>query len=497
MTGDWRADMFDGIPTSPGPGALAGGRHRVTPTIPPSPSLMSTPNSQSAGWSPDSWKTRPIEQQIVYPDRGLLAAVLSQLARLPPLVTSWEVETLKRQLAEAGRGERFLLQGGDCCESFENCRSDLIASKLKILLKMSLVLTYGSRCPVIRVGRFAGQYAKPRSAATETRQGVSLPSFRGNLINHRQFTAEARVPDAQLLLRGYERAALTLNFVRGLIDGGFADLRHPQRWDLGFVVHSPQSAEYRKMIRAVNESVAFLEAMAGRRIGELDRVEFFTSHEGLHLDYEQAQTRQVPRRTGWYNLSTHMPWIGDRTRDPGGAHVEFFRGIANPIGLKVGPSCGPGQLLDLVRILNPEEEPGRLTVIHRFGNRKIGQHLPPLVEAVRRAGKTVVWCCDPMHGNTANTGCGLKTRDFGEVLGELTQAFEIHYRMGSRLGGVHFELTGENVTECTGGARGLTEADLGRAYHSDVDPRLNYEQALEMALLIATQMGRRNGQAEP
>ncbi|NLS95097.1 MAG: 3-deoxy-7-phosphoheptulonate synthase class II [Planctomycetaceae bacterium] len=445
-------------------------------------------------WSPISWKEKPIRQSVAYPDQQALAATLHALSQLPPLVTSWEVENLKRELAEAARGERFLLQGGDCCESFASCRSDLIANKLKILLKMGVVLTYGSHRRVIRVGRFAGQYAKPRSADTETRDGVTLPSFRGNLINCREFTPEARTAHPVFLLRGYERAAMTLNFIRGLIDGGFADMRHPELWDLDFVNHAVESRGYREMMRALGESVTFMETMIGRRIGEFDRVEFFTSHEGLHLDYEQAQTRQVPRRTGWYDLTTHFPWIGDRTRDPGGAHVEFFRGIANPVGVKVGPSCTPEELVDLCGILNPENEPGRLTVIHRFGAGRLEDRLPPLLDAVLRAGAEVLWCCDPMHGNTISTASGVKTRDFDEILGELTQAFAVHQRMGTRLGGVHFELTGENVTECIGGARGLTEADLSRAYESDVDPRLNYEQALEMALLIARQMSLRNGQ---
>lgn len=446
-----------------------------------------------ATWTPDSWKRKPIRQNVEYPDPEALESALRQLSELPPLVTSWEVENLKSQLAEAGRGERFLLQGGDCCESFQNCRSDLIANKLKILLKMSLVLTYASRRRVIRVGRFAGQYAKPRSANWETQDGVQLHSFRGNLINCREFTQEARTPNPLYLLRGYERAALTLNFIRGLIDGGFADMRHPEFWNVDFVNHSAQSVEFRQLMGAVSESVTFLETMAGRPLGEFDRVEFFTSHEGLHLDYEQAQTRRVPRRSGWYNLTTHMPWIGDRTRDLDGAHVEYFRGISNPIGVKVGPRCTPEELVELTQVLNPDNELGRLTVIHRFGAGLVEQYLPPLVEAVQRAGSQVVWCCDPMHGNTVSTPSGVKTRDFNKILEELTHAFEVHYRMGTSLGGVHFELTGENVTECVGGARGLNEADLSRAYHSDVDPRLNYEQALEMALQIAHQMRLRNG----
>ncbi len=441
-------------------------------------------------WSPDSWQTKPLSQGVEYSDPELLRRVLADLAKLPPLVTSWEVESLKSQLAEAQRGERFLLQGGDCCERFDDCRSDPIAGKLKILLKMSLILISGWNRRVIRVGRFAGQFMKPRSSATETRDGLTLPSYRGDLIHRHAFTAEARQPDPRRLLRGYERAALTLNFIRGLIDGGFADLRHPELWDLDFVQHAAYSQEYRAIVDSVGSAIRFMETIAGASLGELRRVEFFTSHEGLHLGYEQAQTRQVPRRTGWYNLTTHFPWIGDRTRMLDGAHVEYFRGIANPIGLKVGPQITPEELCDLIEVLNPDDEPGRLTVIHRFGAERIEECLPPLVEAVRRCGKTVLWCCDPMHGNTVLTRSGRKTRDFDDILRELDHAFEIHRRLGSQLGGVHFELTGENVTECIGGARGLTEADLDRAYHSEVDPRLNYEQALEMALLIARRTGK-------
>jgi len=436
-------------------------------------------------WSPASWRKKPITQQVVYPDRDALEKVLDSLAQLPPLVTSWEVETLKRQLAEASRGERFLLQGGDCAESFRDCHSDPIASKLKILLMMSIILVYGTKRQVTRVGRFAGQYAKPRSSDKETRDGVTLPSYRGDLINRSEFTVEDRTPDPTLLLRGYERAALTLNFIRSLVQGGFADFHHPDLWDLEFVNLAERSEDYRRIMNSVGDSIRFMETIAERKMTELNRVEFFTSHEGLHLDYEQAQTRKVPRRTGWYDLSTHLPWVGDRTRAVDGAHVEFFRGIVNPIGVKVGPSMEPQELLDVTEVLNPDNEPGRLMLIHRFGAKRIDACLPPLVDAVSRAGRAVLWCCDPMHGNTITTETGIKTRIFDDILSELDQAFDIHDRAGSILGGVHFELTGEDVTECIGGARGLQETDLERAYHSDVDPRLNYEQALEMALLIA------------
>lgn len=440
-------------------------------------------------WSPASWQTKPMAQRVCYPDPGALEQVVGQLAKLPPLVTSWEVETLKDQLAEAARGERFLLQGGDCCETFDDCRSDVLAGQLKILLKMSIILAYGCQQRVIRVGRFGGQYAKPRSAETETREGVTLPSYRGDLINRRGFTPEDRTPDPQLLLRGYERAALTLNFIRALVDGGFADFHHPELWDVDFVNHSAHYEEYRAIVDSVATSVRFMETIAGRRLAELSRMDFFASHEGLHLAYEQSQTRRVPRRTGWYNLTTHFPWIGQRTRCLDGAHVEYFRGIANPVGVKIGPDIAADELLDLCGMLNPANEPGKLTLIHRFGADQIELCLPPLVEAAARAGKRVLWCCDPMHGNTITTQSGLKTRRFDDILRELHQAFEIHGRLGSLLGGVHFELTGENVTECTGGARGLSEEDLATAYRSDIDPRLNYEQAMEMALLIARRMG--------
>ena len=439
-------------------------------------------------WTPDSWKTKPIAQRIDYPDPAALEKALRALAQLPPLVTSWEIERLKGELAEAAAGKRFLLHGGDCCERFADCRPDPITSQLKVLLKMSLVLVYGSNKRVVRVGRFAGQYAKPRSAETETREDVTLPSYRGDLVNRSGFTREDRTPDPKLLLRGYERSALTLNFIRGLIDGGFADLHHPEFWDLDFFNHTERSADYRAIVDAVGSAVRFFETITGNSIGELNRVEFYTSHEGLHLDYEQAQTRQVPRRPRWYNLSTHFPWIGERTRAVDGAHVEYFRGIANPIGVKVGPKMGADELLELLETLNSENEPGRITLIHRFGVARIEQCLPPLVEAVKRSGKSVLWCCDPMHGNTVVTASGVKTRSFDDIRGELRRAFDLHGRLGSILGGIHLELTGENVTECIGGARGLGEADLSRAYHSDVDPRLNYEQALELALLIARRM---------
>jgi 3-deoxy-7-phosphoheptulonate synthase len=435
-------------------------------------------------WSPHSWRAKPAAQQVTYASEPEVTSCLAQLNRMPPLVTSWEVEALKALLAEAAQGKRFLLQGGDCAESFDDCSSLSITNKLKILLQMSLVLVQGSQKPVIRVGRFAGQYAKPRSDDSETRDGVTLPSYRGDLVNRSAFTAADREPDPQLLLRAYERSALTLNFIRALSRGGFADLHHPENWDLDFAHHSPLAEEYRGIVRRVTGSMQFMENILGMHSADMAWVDFFTSHEALHLPYEEAQTRSVPRRTGYYNLSTHFPWIGMRTADPAKAHVEYFRGISNPIGVKVGAAMSPNTVAELINILHPHDEPGRLTLIHRFGVKKIAECLPPLIKAVRDTGKTVVWCCDPMHGNTRTIEGGTKTRHFDDIRNELQLAFEIHRQYGNVLGGVHIELTGEDVTECLGGARNLADEDLKRAYRSEVDPRLNYEQALEMAMLI-------------
>jgi 3-deoxy-7-phosphoheptulonate synthase len=444
-------------------------------------------------WSPASWRSKPALQQPAYPSASELESTLVELSRMPPLVTPWEVDALKTQLADAAEGRRFLLQGGDCAERFADCDASIITDKLRILLQMSLVLVQGGAKPVIRVGRFAGQYAKPRSEDLETRDGVALPCYRGDLVNHTGFTPAERTPDPQLLLRAHGRAALTLNFIRSLVKGGFADLHHPEYWDLDWVGSSPLAGEYRRMVKGVSESLRFLENVLGIRAGEIERVDFFTSHEGLHLAYEEAQTRRAERSTRWYNLSTHFPWIGMRTSGVDGAHVEHFRGIANPIALKVGPAMTPAALVRLLDVLHPDNEPGRITLIHRFGCRQVAACLPPLIDAVRSSGKTVLWCSDPMHGNTRLTEDGVKTRRFDEILSELEQSFDIHAATGSRLCGVHFEMAGEDVTECIGGARGLTEEDLGRAYKSEVDPRLNYEQALEMAMLIARRMAATNG----
>jgi 3-deoxy-7-phosphoheptulonate synthase len=450
--------------------------------------MATAPLSQE--WQPDSWQRRPTEQQPNYRDPQALARVVGNLARLPPLVVSWEVDELRRRLALAQAGECFVLQGGDCAESLEDCESERIVKQLKILLQMSLVLVHGLKQPILRIGRMAGQYAKPRSADSETRDGLTLPSYRGDIVNRAPFDARSREPDPELLLRGYERAALTVNFVRALIDGGFADLHHPEYWDLEFMRHSPKAEDYKHIVQAVSDSLHFFESLTGRPVADSHRVDFYTSHEGLHLLYEQAQTRYIPRQRAWYNLSTHLPWIGLRTARLEGGHVEYFRGIANPIAVKVGANADVAYLSELTARLNPGNVPGRLTLIHRFGCAYIEAKLPALIEGVRAAGAQVLWMCDPMHGNTETTSQGIKTRRVDNILAELDSAFRVHRELGSRLGGVHLELTGENVTECTGGARGLSEDDLARAYRSTVDPRLNYEQALEVAMRIARQAAR-------
>lgn len=446
-------------------------------------------------WAPDSWRGRPALQMPTYPDAAALKAALDELARLPPLVTSWEIFALKKQLAQAQEGKRFLLQGGDCAESFSDCQSGLISNRLKVLLQMSLVLVHGLQLPVVRVGRFAGQYAKPRSTDMETRGEITLPSYRGDLVNGPEFSAAARMADPQRMIRAHSRSAMTMNFVRALIDGGFADLHHPEYWNLNWVGYSPLAAEYQQMVSDIGGAVRFMETLAGVEVHNLNRIDFYTSHEALLLPYEQALTRQVPRQWGWFNLSTHYPWIGMRTAALDGAHVEYLRGVRNPIAIKIGPSVQPDQLLRLIDVLNPDDEPGRLSFIHRMGAAQIADKLPALLEAVKRDGRRVLWVCDAMHGNTESTSNGFKTRRFDNIRSEVEQSFELHAAAGTRLGGVHLELTGEDVTECTGGARELTDIDLERAYRSSVDPRLNYEQSLEIAMLIVRKQrqGRRPG----
>ena len=442
----------------------------------------------STDWTPDSWQSRLAQQQPVYDDQQQVEATLRTLGQLPPLVTAWEVDRLKQQLATAADGATFVLQGGDCSESFRDCNANSILRKLKVLIQMSLVIICQSHQKVIRIGRVAGQYAKPRSDSVETRDGVKLPSYRGDIVNRSGFTEADRRPNPDLLLRAYERSALTINYIRALSEGGFADLHHPENWDLEFVRNTPGSRRYQELLESLSDAIRFMEVVSESELEQLTRVDFFTSHEGLHLLFEQAVTRTDQRNRGSYNLSTHLPWIGDRTRAIDGAHVEYFRGIRNPLGVKVGNSMAADELVDLIRVLNPENELGRLTLIHRFGADGIASHLPQLADTVRRSGLNVLWSCDPMHGNIQTTRGGIKTRSFDDITLEIISAFRIHREVGTRLSGIHLELTGEDVTECLGGPANLSEMDLRRDYRSEVDPRLNYEQAMEIAYLIAEQL---------
>lgn len=458
------------------------------------------------GWSPWSWQSRlevgldPAVRAYVQPyaDAGALRSVVDRLAAMPPLVTSFEVESLRRQLAEAEQGRRFVLWGGDCAEALADCRPDVITGKLKVLLQMSLVLVSAGRRPVVRVGRLAGQYAKPRSSATETRvidgASVTLPSYFGDLVNRAEFTPAARRPDPELLLEGYKHAAMTLNFVRSLLQAGFADVQHPEYWDLGLLTRAGLTPElrerYQGLTRRLADGLEFMQAVSERSETELLRAELYTSHEGLNLDYEAAQTRTVPRRQGHYLLSTHLPWIGERTRRLDGPHVEYFRGVRNPVGVKLGPKTSAGELLALLAALNPCDEPGKVVLMPRLGVGQVEARLPGLVQAVKQSGRRALWVCDPMHGNGLTTPAGIKTRLFEDIRREAELSLEVHRACGSHLGGLHVELTGEDVTECLGGAAGINESDLTRNYLSACDPRLNYEQAMELAFALAAKMER-------
>jgi 3-deoxy-7-phosphoheptulonate synthase len=439
-------------------------------------------------WSPQSWRAKRSAQTVPYPDRTALEAAAERLGALPPLVTSWEIEELKLLIADAQEGRRFLLQGGDCAETLADCSPSIITNKLKILIQMSLVLIHGTRRPVIRVGRFAGQYAKPRSRTTEVRDGVELPSYFGDLVNRAEFTAEARRPDPDLLVQGYLHAAITLNFIRALLGGGFGDLRRPEYFDLSFFDRAELPThvrdDYVRTCREITESLSMMQAFGDRSADDLMKITFYASHEALNLEYEAAQTRRVPRRTGYYDLTTHLPWIGERTRGLDGAHVEHFRGIANPVAVKLGPSATPEDVVALCRALNPGNEPGKIVLVTRFGRGRVAGALSPLVEAVQRRGLRVLWVSDPMHGNTITMqSSGRKTRNFDDILGELEESITVHREVGSYFGGVHFELTGEDVTECVGG--GISEDDLAKSYETLCDPRLNYRQAIEMAFRLA------------
>ncbi len=459
---------------------------------------MSTP-APSLEWSPESWKRRLEAQQVVYPDRAAVDRAVARLRELPPLVSSGEVERLKTLLADAQTGRRFVLQGGDCAERMADCRPDAITGKLKILLQMSLVLARAANTPVVRVGRLAGQYAKPRSSAIETRPGadgrpVTLPSYYGDLVNDAAFDEKLRRPDPERMVEGYKHAGLTLNFIRALLDAGLGDIHHPEQWEMPSLSKAglpPELAErYRSMTRSVLDGLRLMEALEARTVDELTRSDFFVSHEGLNLLYESSQTRRVPRRQGWFNLSTHLPWIGERTRALDGAHVEYFRGIANPVGIKIGPSVDGAALVRLLDTLNPAREPGKMVVITRLGADGVDVALPSLVRAAAGAAHPVLWVCDPMHGNSTTLASGVKTRRFDRIVQEMLRTYDVLAAEGTRLGGIHVELTGEDVTECLGGASGVAEADLVRNYASPCDPRLNYEQALELAFALGERMER-------
>ncbi|MGN8113369.1 class II 3-deoxy-7-phosphoheptulonate synthase [Labrys sp. 22185] len=454
----------------------------------------------SERWTPQSWRSRPIQQSPVYPDEKALNDVEATLATFPPLVFAGEARKLKRQLAKVAAGEAFLLQGGDCAESFAEHGADNIRDFFRVFLQMAVVLTFAGSSPVVKVGRIAGQFAKPRSAPTEKVGEIELPVYRGDIVNGTEFTAEARIPDPRRQLEAYRQSAATLNLLRAFASGGYANLAHVHQWMLGFVKDSPQSSKYQALAERITETLDFMRACGidPELHPEMRITDFYTSHEALLLGYEQAMTRIDSTSGDPYATSGHFVWIGDRTRQLDHAHVEFFRGVKNPIGLKCGPSLKPDELIKLIDILNPENEPGRLTLIARFGHDKVEQHLPELIRAVKREGRSVVWSCDPMHGNTVKATNGYKTRPFDQITGEIKSFFAVHQAEGTYAGGLHLEMTGKNVTECTGGARAVSEADLADRYHTHCDPRLNAEQAIEVAFMVADLVKKeRSGQVKP
>ncbi len=450
-------------------------------------------------WTPDSWRSKPIVQVPGYPDEAALNAVEEQLGTFPPLVFAGEARKLKKDLAKVAAGQAFLLQGGDCAESFLEHRADNIRDFFRVVLQMAVVLTFAASSPVVKVGRVAGQFAKPRSSDVETIGGVTLPSYRGDIINDSAFSTESRVPDPQRLLRAYRQSAATLNLIRAFATGGYANLDNAHQWMLGFIKDSPQSSRYQELADRITETLDFMRACGidPEVHPELRTTDFYTSHEALLLGYEQALTRVDSTSGDWYATSGHMLWIGDRTRQKDHAHIEYARGVKNPLGLKCGPSLKPDDLLELIDLLNPENEAGRLTLIVRAGSDKVADVLPGLIRAVQREGKNVVWSSDPMHGNTITAG-GYKTRPFDRILKEVTDFFAVHRAEGTYAGGIHIEMTGQNVTECTGGARAISDTDLSARYHTFCDPRLNAEQAIELAFLLAEQLKKeRQGRERP
>ncbi|CAI9121174.1 class II 3-deoxy-7-phosphoheptulonate synthase [Brytella acorum] len=441
------------------------------------------------GWTPSSWRSHPARQMPHYDDAALLETVEARLRRYPPLVFAGETRRLKAQLAKAARGEAFVLQGGACAESFNEFTADIVRDTFRVLLQMAVVLTFAAKVPVVKIGRMAGQYAKPRSSDTETQNGVTLPCYRGDIINGPEFTAETRLPDPRRMETGYFQSAGVMNLLRAFASGGYANLHQVHRWNLGFVERSPLAERYRHLAQRIDETLSFMGACGfDQTAPQINETDFYTSHEALLLPYEQALTRVDSLSGEWYDCSAHFVWIGDRTRQPEGAHVEFLRGVRNPIGIKVGPTTTISDLEKLLEILNPADEAGRITLISRMGATKVREHLPPLLEAVRRTGRTVTWLCDPMHGNTISTADKIKTRSFDAILQEVRGFFDVFSEAGLRPGGIHVEMTGQNVTECVGGAHCLTEADLAGRYETFCDPRLNAEQSLEMAFLLAEEL---------
>jgi len=445
----------------------------------------STEQAMKQNWSPTSWRAKPIQQQPEYPDAGALAQVEGTLAGYPPLVFAGEARELRRQFAEVTQGRAFLLQGGDCAESFAEFSATKIRDTFKVLLQMAIAMTFAAGCPVVKVGRMAGQFAKPRSSGNETVDGVTLPAYRGDIVNGIDFDEKSRVPDPQRLLQAYHQSTASLNLLRAFAQGGFADLHQVHQWNLDFIADAALTEKYSQLADRIDETLAFMRACGLENAPQLRETSFFTAHEALLLNYEQALTRCDSLTGDWYDCSAHMLWIGDRTRQLNGAHVEFLRGVCNPIGVKVGPSMDPDELIRLIDILNPDNDPGRLNLIARMGADKVEQHLPHLVQAVRREGCQVLWSSDPMHGNTIKATSGYKTRDFERILSEVRQFFAVHRAEGSYAGGIHIEMTGQNVTECIGGSRAVTEESLSDRYHTHCDPRLNADQSLELAFLIA------------
>ncbi len=441
----------------------------------------------SQNWSPKSWRSKPIVQVPDYKDMAALEAVEAQLGTFPPLVFAGEARKLKKELGRVAMGEAFLLQGGDCAESFAEHRADNIRDFFRVFLQMAVVMTFAAASPVVKVGRIAGQFAKPRSAPMEAIDGVELPSYRGDIINDIAFEEDARNPDPRRQLMAYRQSAATLNLLRAFAQGGYANLEQINNWTLSFLKDSPQMARYEKLAQRISETMDFMKACGihADTVPQLRTTDLYTSHEALLLGYEEAFTRIDSTSGDWYDTSAHMLWIGDRTRQLDGAHVEYFRGIKNPIGLKCGPSLKPDELLKLIDVLNPANEAGRLTLIARFGDDKIGTHLPALLRAVKAEGRHIVWSCDPMHGNTVKAASGYKTRPFDKIMREVRDFFDIHAAESTYAGGVHIEMTGQNVTECTGGAGAISDGDLADRYHTHCDPRLNAEQALELAFEVA------------